>query len=31
MDQLEIKIEDGVLMVHYQNFRQLVPHKEVIA
>jgi len=31
MDQLEIKIEDGLLMVHYQNFRQLVRHKEVIA
>ncbi len=30
MDQLEIKIEDGLLMVHYQNFRQLVRHKEVI-
>jgi len=30
MDQLEIKIEDGQLMVHYQNFRQLVRDKEVI-
>jgi hypothetical protein len=31
MDQLEIKVEDGKVVVHYQNFRQLVPHKEVIA
>jgi menaquinol-cytochrome c reductase iron-sulfur subunit len=31
LDQLEIKVEGGMLMVHYQNFRQLVPNKEVIA
>ena len=31
MDQLEIKVEGDMLVVHYQNFRQLVPHKEVIA
>ena len=31
MDRLESKIEDGVLKVHYQYFRQLVPDKEVIA
>jgi menaquinol-cytochrome c reductase iron-sulfur subunit len=31
MDQLESKVEDGKLVVHYQSFRQLVPNKEVIA
>jgi Rieske Fe-S protein len=31
MDQLESKVEDGVLKVHYEYFRQLVPDKEVIA
>lgn len=31
MDRLESKVEDGVLKVHYEYFRQLVPDKEVIA
>jgi menaquinol-cytochrome c reductase iron-sulfur subunit len=31
MDSLESKVEDGVLKVRYQYFRQLVPHKEAIA
>lgn len=31
MDHLESKIEEGVLRVHYQYFRQLVPDKEIIA
>ena len=31
MDQLESKVEEGVLKVHYQYFRQLVPDKEIIA
>lgn len=31
MDELESIIEDGVLKVRYQYFRQLVPTKEVIA
>jgi Rieske Fe-S protein len=31
MDELESTAEDGVLKVHYQYFRQLVPTKEVIA
>jgi len=31
MDRLESKVEDGKLVVRYQNFRQLVPNKEVIA
>jgi menaquinol-cytochrome c reductase iron-sulfur subunit len=31
MDLLESKVEEGVLKVHYQYFRQLVPDKEVIA
>jgi quinol---cytochrome c reductase iron-sulfur subunit, bacillus type len=31
MDRLESKIEEGMLKVHYQYFRQLVPDKEVIA
>jgi menaquinol-cytochrome c reductase iron-sulfur subunit len=30
MDRLDSKIQDGVLQVHYQYFRQLVPDKEVI-
>jgi quinol---cytochrome c reductase iron-sulfur subunit, bacillus type len=31
MDALPMKIEDGVLKVQYEFFRQLSPHKEVIA
>jgi menaquinol-cytochrome c reductase iron-sulfur subunit len=31
MDQLESKVEGGILKVHYQYFRQLVQDKEVIA
>ena len=31
MDRLETKVEEGILKVHYQYFRQLVPDKEVIA
>lgn len=31
MDSLESKVEDGVLKVRYQYFRQLIPHKEVMA
>jgi menaquinol-cytochrome c reductase iron-sulfur subunit len=31
LDRLESRVEDGVLKVHYEYFRQLVPHKEVIA
>jgi len=31
MDELESIVEDGVLKVRYQYFRQLVPTKEVIA
>ncbi len=31
MDQLESRIQDGKLVVHYQSFKQLVPDKEVIA
>lgn len=31
MDSLESKIEDGVLKVRYQYFRQLAPNKEVMA
>jgi menaquinol-cytochrome c reductase iron-sulfur subunit len=31
MDRLESKVEEGMLKVHYQYFRQLVPDKEVIA
>ncbi len=31
MDLLESKVEEGMLMVHYQYFRQLIPNKEVIA
>jgi len=30
MDRLESRIENGVLQVHYQYFRQLIPFKEVI-
>ncbi|HEV3254125.1 MAG TPA: ubiquinol-cytochrome c reductase iron-sulfur subunit [Candidatus Acidoferrales bacterium] len=30
MDLLESRIQNGVLQVHYQYFRQLVPYKEVI-
>lgn len=31
MDELETVVEDGVLKVRYQYFRQLVPTKEVVA
>jgi Rieske Fe-S protein len=31
LDVLESKVEDGVLKVRYQYFRQLVPNKEVMA
>ena len=31
MDRLETKVEDGVLKVHHQYFRQLVKDKQVIA
>ncbi len=31
MDSLESKVEGGILKVRYQYFRQLVPHKEVMA
>jgi Rieske Fe-S protein len=31
MDRLDSKVEEGMLKVHYQYFRQLVPDKEVIA
>jgi menaquinol-cytochrome c reductase iron-sulfur subunit len=31
MDDLESKVEDGVLKVRYQYFRQLIPTKEVLA
>jgi menaquinol-cytochrome c reductase iron-sulfur subunit len=31
MDALESKVEDGVLKVRYQYFRQLVPNKEAMA
>jgi len=31
MDDLESKIDDGVLKVRYQYFRQLIPTKEVLA
>jgi menaquinol-cytochrome c reductase iron-sulfur subunit len=31
MDTLELKVEGDMLMVHYKNFRQLVPNKEEIA
>ena len=31
MDDLECKVEDGILKVRYQYFRQLVATKEVLA
>ena len=31
MDDLETKVEDGVLKVRYQYFRQLIPTKEVLS
>ena len=31
MDELESKVEDGVLKVRYQFFRQLIATKEVLA
>ena len=31
MDDLESKVEGGVLKVRYQYFRQLIPTKEVLA
>jgi hypothetical protein len=31
MDSLESTVEDGVLKVRYQYFRQIVPNKEVMA
>jgi menaquinol-cytochrome c reductase iron-sulfur subunit len=31
MDELESRVHDGVLQVRYQFFRQLVPHREVLA
>jgi menaquinol-cytochrome c reductase iron-sulfur subunit len=31
LDALESKVENGVLKVRYQYFRQLVPNKEVMA
>lgn len=31
MDALDSKVEDGVLKVRYQYFRQLIPNKEVMA
>jgi menaquinol-cytochrome c reductase iron-sulfur subunit len=31
MDDLESKVEDGVLKVRYQYFRQLIPTKEVLS
>jgi hypothetical protein len=31
MDELDSRVHDGVLQVHYQFFRQLVPHREVLA
>jgi menaquinol-cytochrome c reductase iron-sulfur subunit len=31
LDELDSRIADGKLQVHYQSFRQLVPTKEVIA
>ena len=31
MDRLDTKVEDGVLKVHYQYFRQLMKDKQVIA
>jgi Rieske Fe-S protein len=31
MDDLESKVDNGVLKVRYQYFRQLIPTKEVLA
>ena len=31
MDDLESKVEEGVVKVRYQYFRQLIPTKEVLA
>ncbi|HET8636109.1 MAG TPA: ubiquinol-cytochrome c reductase iron-sulfur subunit [Acidobacteriaceae bacterium] len=31
MDSLETKVEDGILKVRYQYFRQMIPKKEVLA
>jgi len=31
MDSLESKVENGILKVRYQYFRQLIPNKEVMA
>jgi menaquinol-cytochrome c reductase iron-sulfur subunit len=31
MDTLDLKVDGDMVMVHYKNFRQLVPHKEEIA
>jgi hypothetical protein len=31
MDDLESRVENGVLKVRYQYFRQLIPTKEVLA
>jgi len=31
MDSLETKVEDGILKVRYQYFRQMIPQKEVLA
>jgi menaquinol-cytochrome c reductase iron-sulfur subunit len=31
MDDLEIKVEDGIVKVHYQYFRQLIPQKEPLS
>ena len=31
MDTLEYKVEDGLLYVKYQNFKQLLPAKEVLS
>jgi menaquinol-cytochrome c reductase iron-sulfur subunit len=31
MDLLESKVENGILKVRYQYFRQIIPHKEVMA
>jgi menaquinol-cytochrome c reductase iron-sulfur subunit len=31
MDDLESKVEDGMLKVRYQYFRQLIPTKEALS
>ena len=31
MDDLETKVEDGMVKVHYQYFRQLIPQKEALS